>query len=87
MLYEGSLLLVLNRVSLVYVTNGERGVFCTPRLIKRKKSIGYFLLSFLIILFFIYGLITMFLGALLALFSVNFKRTLACSSVSQIGFI
>jgi len=33
------------------------------------------------------GLITMFLGALLALFSINFKRTLACSSVSQIGFI
>ena len=33
------------------------------------------------------GMITMFLGALLALFSVNFKRTLACSSVSQIGFI
>ena len=33
------------------------------------------------------GVITMFLGALLALFSVNFKRTLACSSASQIGFI
>ena len=33
------------------------------------------------------GVLTMFLGALLALFSVNFKRTLACSSVSQIGFI
>lgn len=33
------------------------------------------------------GLITMFLGALLAVFSVDFKRTLACSSVSQIGFI
>lgn len=33
------------------------------------------------------GLITMFLGALLALFSVNLKRTLACSSISQIGFI
>ena len=33
------------------------------------------------------GAITMFLGALLALFCVNFKRTLACSSVSQIGFI
>lgn len=33
------------------------------------------------------GLMTMFLGALLALFSVNLKRTLACSSVSQIGFI
>ena len=33
------------------------------------------------------GAITMFGGALLALFSVNFKRTLACSSMSQIGFI
>lgn len=33
------------------------------------------------------GLVTMFLGALLAVFSVNLKRTLACSSVSQIGFI
>lgn len=33
------------------------------------------------------GLVTMFLGALLAVFSVDFKRTLACSSVSQIGFI
>ena len=33
------------------------------------------------------GVVTLFLGALLALFSVNFKRTLACSSVSQIGFI
>ncbi len=33
------------------------------------------------------GAITMFGGALLALLSVNFKRTLACSSMSQIGFI
>ena len=33
------------------------------------------------------GLITMFVGAFLALFSMNLKRTLACSSVSQIGFI
>jgi len=33
------------------------------------------------------GLITMVLGAVLALFSINIKRTLACSSVSQIGFI
>lgn len=31
--------------------------------------------------------ITMFLGALLALLSVDLKRTLACSSMSQIGFI
>lgn len=33
------------------------------------------------------GTITMFLGALLAVFSINLKKTLACSSVSQIGFI
>ena len=33
------------------------------------------------------GVVTMFLGALLAVFSIDFKRTLACSSVSQIGFI
>lgn len=36
---------------------------------------------------YILGLVTMFLGALLALFSVNLKRTLACSSMSQVGFI
>lgn len=35
----------------------------------------------------IVGTITMFLGAVLAVFSIDFKRTLACSSVSQIGFI
>ncbi len=33
------------------------------------------------------GVITMFLGAFLALFSIDLKRTLACSSMSQIGFI
>lgn len=33
------------------------------------------------------GLVTMFLGAFLAVFSINLKRTLACSSISQIGFI
>lgn len=33
------------------------------------------------------GIITMVLGALLALCSVDLKRTLACSSMSQIGFI
>lgn len=33
------------------------------------------------------GVVTMFLGALLGVFSVNIKRTFACSSVSQIGFI
>ncbi len=35
----------------------------------------------------LFGVVTMFGGAVLALFSVNIKRTLACSSVSQIGFI
>jgi len=33
------------------------------------------------------GVITMLHGAVLALFSVDLKRTLACSSVSQIGFV
>ena len=33
------------------------------------------------------GAVTMLLGAILALFSVDLKRTLACSSMSQIGFI
>lgn len=35
----------------------------------------------------ILGVITMVLGAVLALFSIDLKRTLACSSMSQIGFI
>ncbi|MBO4235521.1 MAG: NADH dehydrogenase [Firmicutes bacterium] len=34
-----------------------------------------------------FAVITMFGGAFLALFSVDLKRTLACSSMSQIGFI
>lgn len=33
------------------------------------------------------GCVTMALGAVLAVFSMDLKRTLACSSVSQIGFI
>lgn len=33
------------------------------------------------------GVLTMFGGAVLAVFSVDLKRTLACSSMSQIGFI
>lgn len=33
------------------------------------------------------GVLTMLTGAILAVFSTNFKRTLACSSMSQIGFI
>ncbi len=33
------------------------------------------------------GVVTMLLGAVLAVFSIDLKRTLACSSMSQIGFI
>lgn len=33
------------------------------------------------------GTVTMFLGAVLGVFSIDLKRTFACSSVSQIGFI
>lgn len=34
-----------------------------------------------------FGVVTMLLGAVLAVFSIDLKRTLACSSMSQIGFI
>ena len=39
------------------------------------------------ILILLLGVTTMFGGALLSVFSVDLKRTLACSSMSQIGFI
>lgn len=39
------------------------------------------------LIIYILGLITMLTGAVLAVFSIDLKRTLACSSVSQIGFI
>ncbi|MCR5431429.1 MAG: sodium:proton antiporter [Lachnospiraceae bacterium] len=39
------------------------------------------------IVLYVFGFITMFAGALPALFSTDIKKTLACSSVSQIGFI
>jgi len=35
----------------------------------------------------VFGTVTMLVGAVLALFSINLNRTLACSSISQIGFI
>ena len=49
------------------------------RLMLHVKAFGNVLLAL--------GLITMLLGALLALFSSNLKRVLACSSMSQIGYI
>ena len=51
----------------------------TTRIMAEDAIWGYSLL--------ILGAITMVLGAVLAVFSVNLKRTLACSSLSQIGFI
>ena len=51
----------------------------TAKMLTHDEAWGAFIL--------IVGVITMLLGAVLALFSVNFKLTLACSSVSQIGFI
>ncbi|MGN1295395.1 MAG: complex I subunit 5 family protein, partial [Bacilli bacterium] len=42
--------------------------------------------TFIVILL-VLAVITMFLGALLGVLSINLKRTLACSSMSQIGFI
>lgn len=51
----------------------------SSRILYHDEKWGAFLL--------IIGVITMFWGAFLAIFSIDFKRTLACSSVSQIGFI
>ena len=51
----------------------------TANIMNGDKVWGYALL--------ILGTITMVLGAVIAVFSVNLKRTLACSSLSQIGFI
>ena len=42
--------------------------------------------SFMLLLL-VVGVITMVLGAVLAVFSLDLKRTLACSSLSQIGFL
>lgn len=50
--------------------------FC---LLAREEWFGYVLLAI--------AVITMLLGAILALASVDLKRVLACSSLSQIGFI
>lgn len=49
------------------------------KILLHDRKWGFFILML--------GVLTMVLGAVLALFSIDFKRTLACSSVSQIGFI
>ena len=61
----------------------KAGVFgilvITGHILREDKIWGYTLLAL--------AAVTMVLGAVLAVFSVNLKRTLACSSLSQIGFI
>lgn len=51
----------------------------TTRLFVGNQSWGLLIL--------VLGVLTMFGGAFLAVFSIDLKRTLACSSMSQIGFI
>ena len=59
---------------------GVFGILITGQYVLRDDgSFGLLVLSL--------GLITMALGAVMALFSVQLKHTLACSSMSQIGFI
>ena len=61
----------------------KTGVFgilvITGQILRDDKIWGYTLLTL--------ATITMVLGAVIAVFSNNLKRTLACSSLSQIGFI
>lgn len=61
----------------------KAGVFgilvITGHILREDKIWGYTLLAL--------AAVTMVLGAVLAVFSINLKRTLACSSLSQIGFI
>lgn len=54
-------------------------IICVTCIFQTVKSFAILLL--------ILAMITMLLGAVLAVFSIDLKRTLACSSMSQIGFI
>ena len=68
---------------------------CCPGVITKTGIYGILVLSTTIflhngswgMLLVVLGAITMVLGAALAVCSVDLKRTLACSSISQIGFI
>ncbi len=51
----------------------------TLQLFQNTEWFGYMLM--------VIAVLTMLIGALLALFSIDLKRVLACSSLSQIGFI
>ena len=64
----------------VLTKTGLFGVIAVSmNLLNGSRAFGHALLAV--------GLVTMTLGAVLAVYSVNLKRTLACSSLSQIGYI
>lgn len=64
----------------VLTKSGVFGVIVVAvRIFPRDTAFGNMML--------VIALVTMLLGAVMALFSVNLKKTLACSSMSQIGFI
>lgn len=63
----------------ILTKTGIFGVLVIACYLLREESFYTFLMYI--------GLATMLLGGLLAIFSINLKRTIACSSVSQIGFI
>ncbi len=64
----------------VLTKTGVFGILVVTANVMREDPLwGYVLL--------VLGAITMVLGAVIAVFSTNLKRTLACSSLSQIGFI
>lgn len=64
----------------ILTKTGVFGMIVISMEIFRENMIWALLILFL-------GIVTMLLGAVLAVFSTNLKRTLACSSMSQIGFI
>ncbi|MCD8067730.1 MAG: complex I subunit 5 family protein [Lachnospiraceae bacterium] len=59
---------------------GVFGVWMTALCVFWGNGLFFFILLLL-------GIVTMLTGAVLAIWSVDIKRTFACSSVSQIGFI
>ncbi|WP_317853849.1 complex I subunit 5 family protein [Chakrabartyella piscis] len=67
-------------LSCILTKSGIFGVLIlSTKLFLYDGTWGYFMLTL--------GTITMVLGAVLAVFSINLKRVMACSSLSQIGFI
>lgn len=63
----------------ILTKTGVYGIILTGFCVVRTEFFGWLIIGI--------ALVTMVTGAVLALFSTDLKRTLACSSVSQIGFI